>query len=55
METLVLQINLPQTRPIIIINLYRPPSGKINEAIETLQETLNELPFNTKQNKGNGL
>lgn len=46
LETLVLDIKLPQTRPIIMIDLYRPRSGKIKEGIKMLQNILNQLPAN---------
>lgn len=48
LEALVLDIKLPQTRPIIMINLYRPPSGKISEGIDQLQNILNQLPTNAE-------
>lgn len=37
LECLILDIELPQTKPIIIISVYRPPSGKVADAIELLQ------------------
>lgn len=43
-EVLVLDIDLPQTKPIIVVNVYRPPSGKINVGLETLQEIVDQLP-----------
>lgn len=39
LETLVLDIKLQQTRPIILINVYRPPSGKVTEGMDMLQKT----------------
>lgn len=48
LETLIVKINLPQTKPIIIINTYRPPSGKAAEAIDKLQEIIDNVPRNSE-------
>lgn len=45
---LVLSISLPQTRPLIIVNTYRTPSGKINEAVNHLNEILEQIPNNSE-------
>lgn len=48
LEAMLLEITLPQTKPIIMINLYRPPSGKVSEGIEISQNILNQLPDNVE-------
>lgn len=44
MEALILDIKLSQTKPIVLINVYRPPSGKVNEGIGMLQDIIDQLP-----------
>ena len=36
-------IKLHQTRPIIICNMYRPPSGNVTNALSTLSDAINTL------------
>lgn len=50
LEALVLDIILSQTRPIILINLYRAPSGKVPDGIDILQNILNQLPAKAEIN-----
>lgn len=47
-ELQALEIKLPQTKPIFLLNTYRPPTGKIQEAIDALQGALNSLPNNAE-------
>lgn len=44
----IVEILLPCTKPIIIINIYRPPSGIISEAIQEIQTAINNLDINTE-------
>lgn len=48
LESLTLEIIQPQTRPIILLNVYRPPNGKITEAISDLQNIMNQCPTNAE-------
>lgn len=34
LETMTFELNLPQTRPIVIIQFYRPPNGIVDQAFE---------------------
>ena len=43
-EIYTLCINLPHTRPIYIITLYRPPEGDVVECIRKLQTICDSLP-----------
>lgn len=46
LEVQILEILLPCTRPIVLMNNYRPPSGKIPEAIQEFQSIINNLESN---------
>lgn len=48
LELQLLEILLPCSKPLILINLYRPPSGNILEALELIQNSLNELDQNSE-------
>lgn len=43
-EIQLLRLQLPCTKPIIIVNTYRPPSGNLDLAIEHLQSVIDNLP-----------
>lgn len=43
-ETQVVKLQLPNTKPITLVNSYRPPNGNLPQAIEHLQFVLDNLP-----------
>ena len=46
-ETQTIKISLPNTRPIYITNIYRPPGGNLEIAFQTLQKIV-DFPINAK-------
>lgn len=46
LETLTYELNLPQTRPIVLIQFYRPPNGAVEQAFESLQNIVEGLKGN---------
>lgn len=44
----VLEVMLPSTKPIVIINTYRPPSSNVGKMIEQLQVVLDSIDQSTE-------
>ena len=38
-------IRLPQTKPIILCNMYRPPSGNVTNALTILSEAIGSITY----------
>lgn len=47
-ELQIIKLILPQTKPILVLNTYRPPSGKVQHALDILNDTLHALPNNAE-------
>ena len=43
LEAQTINLHLPATRPIFIINIYRPPQGDVERMLEAIQELLSHL------------
>lgn len=44
-ELMILEICLPATRPMIIVNCYRPPSENVDSALNEIKKVLDEVPL----------
>ena len=45
-EALWIRLNMPHCKDIILCNIYRPPSGKINECVDYLERCLSSINTN---------